>query len=595
MLNMFEGDPRPMDDTTPVVVSQSRNPPPSDSCRVVPHSVVAVVSECTSPYSYEGSLTVEHKGRFVAVVYGMDGPTGFDTEAVLLGEGRGECLWGAQQSYMLWKQRGGDILKGDWDRDVLPEVFRLPLVVFSDTGKALGGESRAPFTTQTLTVELGDFGAVQGHWCAEEMCLDSGWKQVLHWLGELSDFSRHEGVVWVYWELSRLYPVTSSRIVELAHLYGVTPLVRKLVWGAGLGLWGARDVSTLVDVHVEEVLEACGGKGERLETQLTWDLPRCRNGDKTRMERLLKGWSGMGGKYWQGLCPMAAPILQVYQRDSLAMEAFAAFIRRYEARFFVLEDLDQMNHMWMSSFMRLLCFHDAQLASHLDSIGFTPQLYAVPWFITMFAHVLPSEEILVLWDALMVESDLLPLFVAVQVLRNFRTRLLEMDLNECIVFKANIIVFDISECVSSAILLMAKTPASCLAIHPCSTRNGEDILDLLGALEVPSIAAHDLHEYRYTSVFVDTRALEEFREDHWEYSVHLKKDQETVESLPALASLHAKIHTSKHDSVTIVVGDRAHEVALEYIKLGIDHVCLLQGPVEDLMHAQEFRARISKA
>ena len=43
-------------------------------------------------------------------------------------------------------------------------------------------------------------------------------------------------------------------------------------------------------------------------------------------------------------------------------------------------------------------FHDPLLFNHLDGIGFIPDLYAIPWVLTMFAHVFPLHSIFHLWD-----------------------------------------------------------------------------------------------------------------------------------------------------------------------------------------------------
>jgi hypothetical protein len=37
-------------------------------------------------------------------------------------------------------------------------------------------------------------------------------------------------------------------------------------------------------------------------------------------------------------------------------------------------------------FRQLLSFHDAELAAHLDDVGFLPELYAIPWFLTLYTR-----------------------------------------------------------------------------------------------------------------------------------------------------------------------------------------------------------------
>ena len=53
---------------------------------------------------------------------------------------------------------------------------------------------------------------------------------------------------------------------------------------------------------------------------------------------------------------------------------------------------------YLAKFSHLQAFHDPILFNHLDGIGFIPDLYAIPWVLTMFAHVFPLQNIFHLWD-----------------------------------------------------------------------------------------------------------------------------------------------------------------------------------------------------
>lgn len=44
-------------------------------------------------------------------------------------------------------------------------------------------------------------------------------------------------------------------------------------------------------------------------------------------------------------------------------------------------------------FRQLLAYHDPKLAMHLQNIGFHPDLYAIPWFLTLFTHILPLDKV----------------------------------------------------------------------------------------------------------------------------------------------------------------------------------------------------------
>ena len=56
---------------------------------------------------------------------------------------------------------------------------------------------------------------------------------------------------------------------------------------------------------------------------------------------------------------------------------------------------------YLAKFSHLQAFHDPDLFNHLDEIGFIPDLYAIPWVLTMFSHVFPLHKIFHLWDRLL--------------------------------------------------------------------------------------------------------------------------------------------------------------------------------------------------
>ena len=57
-----------------------------------------------------------------------------------------------------------------------------------------------------------------------------------------------------------------------------------------------------------------------------------------------------------------------------------------------------------------------ELFNHLDGIGFIPDLYAIPWILTMFAHVFPLQSIFHLWDKLLLGNSAFPLCIGLAVL-----------------------------------------------------------------------------------------------------------------------------------------------------------------------------------
>lgn len=70
----------------------------------------------------------------------------------------------------------------------------------------------------------------------------------------------------------------------------------------------------------------------------------------------------------------------------MAFSCLSAFIPKYLYNFF-LKDNSVIIQEFLAKFSQLVAFHDPQLTNHLDSIGFIPELYAIPWFLTMFSRM----------------------------------------------------------------------------------------------------------------------------------------------------------------------------------------------------------------
>lgn len=70
---------------------------------------------------------------------------------------------------------------------------------------------------------------------------------------------------------------------------------------------------------------------------------------------------------------------------AMAYACLSAFIPKYLYNFF-LKDNAVIIQEFLCKFSQLIAFHDPELTNHLDSIGFIPELYAIPWFLTMFSR-----------------------------------------------------------------------------------------------------------------------------------------------------------------------------------------------------------------
>jgi TBC domain-containing protein kinase-like protein len=49
----------------------------------------------------------------------------------------------------------------------------------------------------------------------------------------------------------------------------------------------------------------------------------------------------------------------------------------------------------------------------MHEIGFIPDLFAIPWFLTCFAHVFPLDKIMLIWDSLILCGSGMVMCIAV--------------------------------------------------------------------------------------------------------------------------------------------------------------------------------------
>ncbi|GAA6080002.1 TBC domain-containing protein kinase-like protein, partial [Tachysurus ichikawai] len=178
------------------------------------------------------------------------------------------------------------------------------------------------------------------------------------------------------------------------------------------------------------------------DRQIEVDIPRCHQYDELlsspqghiKFRRVLKAWvvSHPDLVYWQGLDSLCAPFLYLnFNNEALAYACMSAFIPKYLYNFF-LKDNSHVIQEYLTVFSQMIAFHDPELSNHLNEIGFIPDLYAIPWFLTMFTHVFPLHKIFHLWDTLLLGNSSFPFCIGVAILQQLRDRLLANGFNECI-------------------------------------------------------------------------------------------------------------------------------------------------------------------
>lgn len=111
--------------------------------------------------------------------------------------------------------------------------------------------------------------------------------------------------------------------------------------------------------------------------------------------------------------------------------------------------------------MQLLAFLDAPLFQHLLDLDFQPELFAISWFLTCFAHVLPLHKIFHLWDSLLLADSSFPLFVGVAILTHFRVPLMNAQFNDAILLFSDLPDIPIDEIVTIAWKYYNFAPVGC--------------------------------------------------------------------------------------------------------------------------------------
>ena len=115
-----------------------------------------------------------------------------------------------------------------------------------------------------------------------------------------------------------------------------------------------------------------------------------------------------GVRYKQGLNELLAPIMLVFESSDVPYSDAASFhllsrvVRHFAPRFYASDDAEFVSLQCSFRLFRLLVlYHDPTLASILDQYELPPELYASPWFLTLFARNHSNLAIVFsLWDFL---------------------------------------------------------------------------------------------------------------------------------------------------------------------------------------------------
>ncbi|XP_016948548.1 TBC domain-containing protein kinase-like protein [Drosophila biarmipes] len=385
------------------------------------------------------------------------------------------------------------------------------------------------------------------------------------------------------------YPHTSEQLRREAAV-DVPPLLRGPIWAALLevvpnGSYAKIDKFTSTST----------------DRQIEVDIPRCHQYDELlsspdghrKLRRLLKAWVTAHPQYvyWQGLDSLTAPFLYLnFNNEELAFLSLFKFIPKY-LQWFFLKDNSAVIKEYLSKFSQLTAFHEPLLARHLASISFIPELFAIPWFLTMFSHVFPLHKILHLWDKLMLGDSSYPLFIGIAILRQLRSTLLTSGFNECILLFSDLPDIVMDGCVLESQKMYEATPKSITHRQHALRLQPPQALDIgvadvelkhLQQEQCPRISAKDVQFLLDNSpaelALVDLRSVVEFGRVHVPHSINIpfatvQLGEQRLEALqvPQLeALLRGRI---------VVCVSNIHQHSVEFshflVACGVQRTCIL--------------------
>ncbi|KFD49083.1 hypothetical protein M513_10025 [Trichuris suis] len=427
------------------------------------------------------------------------------------------------------------------------------------------------------------------------------------------------------------YPYTREKLISEA-VFDIPPIYRGLVWAAILDIpYNITDIYSDVDKETEAATDR----------QIEVDIPRCHQYDELlssptghqKFKRIIKAWTAFHPQYvyWQGLDSLCAPFLYLHFNDEcLAFGCLTAFINSFLKDFF-LKDNSAVMREYLTVFENALAFYDCQLYNHFCKINFHPELYAIPWFLTMFARrclcqassrlsmlrfvdVMPLYKLFHVWDLLLVSGNCFPICIGVAILSQMRRLLLQSGFNECILLFSDIPEVNLENCLKEAVSAYRIIPKSLLYNRPlsavlsnCTSWIDSYVLKVGGELGMkmeqmskdedrenglfPEICAHELLYYldqedANSSAFllIDVRNEEEYarktfpRSRNVPYTV-VFKEGECIRLPPLLEDL-----LSRDYRMVVIIGSsrdfRARKFAAALIDFNYNRVCVLHGGIE---------------
>lgn len=302
------------------------------------------------------------------------------------------------QIYYLWMLAGGDVhaeLKKERLIRCEPPILLIPNVVRFD-GKDLGGKKSQSYlyddrmailSLNNLKERLKKIPPLRYfpliHTPSCPYTYNNGMEKLPLVIRERdTEYQFHR--ILLFDRMLKGYPSTRDMIIKEAQT-DIPPFLRGKIWACILDVI-PNGSYTLIDKVTPT----------QTDRQIEVDVPRCHQYDEylsspdghRKLKRLLKAWVTAHPQYvyWQGLDSLTAPFLYLnFNDEERAFLSLYKFVPKY-LQWFFLKDNSAVIKEYLSKFAQLTAYHEPVLSTHLVGINFIPELFAIPWFLTMFSR-----------------------------------------------------------------------------------------------------------------------------------------------------------------------------------------------------------------
>ncbi|EGT40922.1 CBN-TBCK-1 protein [Caenorhabditis brenneri] len=441
--------------------------------------------------------------------------------------------------------------------------------------------------------------------------------KMFHKIGIINNPDHHLNGNILYETASEM--LTMDHLLNATAVFGVSSVIPHLSKNGVISTQRADVWCTLLDINEtkwRDYLNLDILAPHSSDRQLEVDIPRCHQYDsfmttpaiQESLRKVLKGWQIITEAdnyvYWQGCDSLATPFLLAnMSKPHIAYACFKEFTHRYCHKFY-LKDNSEVIKEYLGIFYHLVAYVDPVLYKHLKNNGFDAELFAIPWFLTCFAHELPLAKLVRLWDETMLHGNAFPLMIALAMLNRLRDKLLAVSFNEMIIIIHDQPDLSIEDIIRNARGYESLIPPSCtFRTHAspwkenCSgevfrlpnTMTGLSLGDL-SQLHCPRLSSEELlwRIERQMIYVIDTRQESEYQAEHFTISFNHpnnnEADIEWLRFIPGIVKSELPkcfIYGKNDKTVT-------EKLAETYVMKGVPYVCVLHEPFESVKNRSPF-------